>query len=78
MRLGFDPIWFGVVTVIGAEVGLLTPPFGMSVYAVKATLADESVGLADIFAGSFPFVIMMMVVLILVCIFPWLALVLVK
>ena len=41
---GADPIWFGIVTVIGAEVGLLTPPFGMSVYAVKATLADESVG----------------------------------
>jgi C4-dicarboxylate transporter DctM subunit len=75
---GADPIWFGIVTVIGAEVGLLTPPFGMSVYAVKATLADESIGLADIFAGSFPFVIMMLVVLILVCLFPWLALVLVK
>jgi len=75
---GADPIWFGVITVIGAEVGLLTPPFGMSVYAVKATLADQSVGLADIFAGSFPFVIMMMIVLILVCIFPRLALVLVK
>jgi tripartite ATP-independent transporter DctM subunit len=75
---GADPIWFGIVTVIGAEVGLLTPPFGMSVYAVKATLADESVGLADIFAGAFPFVVMMLLVLFLVCLFPWFALVLVK
>jgi C4-dicarboxylate transporter, DctM subunit len=75
---GADPIWFGIVTVIGAEVGLLTPPFGMSVYAVKATLTDESVGLADIFSGSFPFVIMMLLVLFLVSVFPWFALVLVK
>ena len=75
---GADPIWFGIVTVIGAEVGLLTPPFGMSVYAVKATLADDSVGLADIFAGAFPFVLMMLLVLFLVCLFPWFALVLVK
>ena len=74
---GADPIWFGIVTVIGAEIGLLTPPFGLSVYAVKATLADESIGLADIFAGSFPFVVMMMVVLVAVCAFPRLALVLV-
>jgi C4-dicarboxylate transporter, DctM subunit len=64
--------------VIGAEVGLLTPPFGMSVYAVKATLNDESVGLADIFAGSFPFVVMMLLVLFVVCLFPWFALVLVR
>jgi tripartite ATP-independent transporter DctM subunit len=75
---GADPIWFGIVTVIGAEVGLLTPPFGMSVYAVKATLADQSITLADIFSGAFPFVMMMMLVLLLVCIFPWFALVLVK
>ena len=74
---GADPIWFGIVTVIGAEVGLLTPPFGLSVYAVKATLADDSIGLADIFAGSFPFVVMMLAVLVAVCLFPGLALVLV-
>ena len=75
---GADLIWFGIVSVIGAEVGLLTPPFGMSVYAVKATLKDERITLGDIFAGSFPFVIMMVIVLMLVCLFPWLALVLVK
>lgn len=75
---GADLIWFGIVSVIGAEVGLLTPPFGMSVYAVKATLKDERITLGDIFAGSFPFVVMMVIVLMLVCLFPWLALVLVK
>lgn len=75
---GADPLWFGIVTVIGAEIGLLTPPFGLSVYAVKATLADESISLADIFAGSIPFVLMILPVLAAVCFFPWLTLVLVK
>ena len=71
-----DLIWFGIVTVIAVEVGLLTPPFGLSVYVIKSTLNDPRIGLGDIFRGSFPFVVMMLAVLLLVIAFPKLSLVL--
>lgn len=68
-------IWFGIVTVIAVEVGLLTPPFGLTVYVVKSTIADRSVSLADIFIGTFPFVVMMFVVTMLLIAFPSLSLI---
>jgi C4-dicarboxylate transporter, DctM subunit len=66
-----DIIWFGVITVVAVEIGLLTPPFGISVYTVKATLSqDVKISIRDIFAGAFPFVLCMVVVLILLIAFP--------
>lgn len=65
-----DPVWFGIVTVIAAEIGLLTPPMGLSAYVVKASLDDPSITLGDIFIGTLPFVIVMLLVTILVIIFP--------
>ncbi|WP_299873989.1 TRAP transporter large permease subunit [uncultured Sulfitobacter sp.] len=73
-ELGGDLIWFGIVTVIAVEIGLLTPPFGLTVYVVKATIADRSTTLGDIFAGTFPFVIMMTIVTLLLTFFPALSL----
>ena len=67
---GMDIIWFGVVTVVGVEIGLLTPPFGISVFTVKATLTDARISIKDIFAGSFPFVLCMIAVLMLLIAFP--------
>ena len=67
--LGFDLIWFGIVSVVAVEMGLLTPPFGMVVYAMKAVLVEEA-SLEDIFRGSFPFLIMILVFLIIVISFP--------
>ena len=69
-ELGGDLIWFGIVTVIAVEVGLLTPPFGLTVYVVKATIADRNTTLGDIFAGTFPFVIMMAIVTAILVFFP--------
>lgn len=68
-----DLVWFGVVTVLAVEIGLLTPPFGISVYVIKATLDDPSITLFDIFAGAAPFALMMLAVLILVILFPVIA-----
>ena len=48
-------IWFGIITIFGAEIGLLTPPLGISCYVIKTTLDDDSISLYDIFAGAFPF-----------------------
>ena len=68
-----DLVWFGIVTVIAVEIGLLTPPFGLSVYVIKATLDDPTITLADIFAGALPFALIMLAVLGLVLAFPVIA-----
>ncbi|MEE8344714.1 MAG: TRAP transporter large permease [Woeseiaceae bacterium] len=72
-----DLVWFGIITIIGAEIGLLTPPLGISCYVIKSTLADDRISLYDIFAGAFPFAVIMLLVLILIIAFPSLSLVLV-
>jgi tripartite ATP-independent transporter DctM subunit len=74
---GVDLVWFGIVTIVGAEIGLLTPPLGISCYVIKSTLADDRISLYDIFAGAFPFAVIMLLVLILLIAFPSLSLVLV-
>ncbi len=71
-----DLIWFGVITVVAVEIGLLTPPFGLSVYVIKSTLNDPRVGLGDIFRGTAPFTVIMFVVLLLLIAFPQLSLML--
>ena len=68
---GVDLIWFGIVTVIAIEIGLLTPPFGIAVFVIKATLGKDSpIALKDIFAGAFPFAVIMFVVLLIIIAFP--------
>jgi tripartite ATP-independent transporter DctM subunit len=73
-ELGANLIWFGVVTVIGVEIGLLTPPLGLSVYVIKSSLDDKSISLGTIFAGAFPFVLITLAVTILLMAFPQLSL----
>jgi tripartite ATP-independent transporter DctM subunit len=74
---GMDLIWFGVLTVLAVEIGLLTPPFGVSVYTVKSALNNPAISIKDIFAGTFPFVLVMVLALFVLAIFPglstWLA-----
>ena len=74
---GMDIVWFGVLTVVAVEIGLLTPPFGVSAYTVKSALNDPRIGIKDIFAGTFPFVLAMLAVLAILAAFPgqstWLA-----
>ena len=71
-------VWFGLLTVIAIEVGLITPPLGIAAYVVKSTLDDQKITLNDVFAGAFPFVLIMILVLVLVMIFPQISLVLVR
>jgi len=70
---GFDLIWFGVITVIAIEIGLLTPPFGLSVYTIKAALDDPDLKVGEIFRGAFPFVIAMFVTIAIIVAFPLIA-----
>ena len=67
--LGFDLIWFGVISVIVIEMGILTPPFGMVVFAMKTALGDE-VRIEEIFQGSYPFLWMMALTAVIVILFP--------
>ena len=73
-ELGGNLIWFGVVTVIGVEIGLMTPPLGLSVYVIKSSLNDPDISLGAIFAGSFPFVLITFAVTVLLMAFPGLSL----
>lgn len=75
---GFDMnlIWFGVITVVAVEIGLLTPPFGLSVFVIKSTLNDPRVTLGDIFRGAAPFAGIMLATLALLVLFPKLSLIL--
>ncbi len=75
--MGFDLIHFGIVTIIAVEMGLLTPPFGISVFTVKATLNDPRVGIETIFAGALPFVVVMGLALLVIAFVPALATILV-
>ena len=70
---GFDLIWFGVMTVISVEIGLLTPPFGLSVYTIKTALNDPDLRVGEIFRGALPFVGAMLVTLAILVAFPGIA-----
>ncbi|WP_417769443.1 TRAP transporter large permease [Stappia sp.] len=72
--MGFDLIHFGIVTVIAVEIGLLTPPFGISVFTVHNTLGDPNVGVEQIFLGTMPYMAVMLASLAAIAVFPALAL----
>ena len=71
VAMGFDPIWFGVVIVITQEMGLITPPFGMNVFILGGV---SDVAISRIFRGVVPFVFAMIVCLIIITVFPQIAL----
>lgn len=77
-QFGMNLIWFGVVTVVAVEIGLLTPPFGLSVYVIKSTLREPSIALGEIFRGTLPFTLMMLAVLLALIFVPQLSLLLLK
>lgn len=69
MNLGYDPLWFGIVCIVSIEIGLLTPPFGMVVFAMKSAVG-ESVQVEEIFAGVAPFIVLLVVSLGIIIAFP--------
>jgi tripartite ATP-independent transporter DctM subunit len=67
--LGYDPLWFGIVAILAIEIGLLTPPFGMVVFAMKSAIGD-SVRVDEIFRGVIPFIALLAVALGIILAFP--------
>ncbi|XDA97283.1 TRAP transporter large permease [Sulfitobacter sp. LCG007] len=72
--LGVDPIWFGVLTVLTLEMGLISPPVGLNVFIVKSVA--PKVPLSDIFRGVAPFWVAMLVTLLILVAFPQISLIL--
>ena len=70
--LGFDDIWFGIIIIVVWMLGLITPPVGMSCYVISGIAKD--VPLMTIFRGSIPFVVPFLLTIIILAIFPQLAL----
>ena len=72
-KLGFDPIWIGIIVLMMGEIGVITPPLGTNVYVVKAA-AGEDVSLEQIFVGILPFFLAYLVSVALIILFPSIAL----
>jgi tripartite ATP-independent transporter DctM subunit len=68
--MGLSLVWFGIVTVVGAEIGLLTPPLGISCFVIKSSLDDDRISLKDVFLGALPFAFVMLLVLVLLIRYP--------
>ncbi|MDE0003917.1 MAG: TRAP transporter large permease subunit [Rhodospirillaceae bacterium] len=75
VSLGYDPIAFAIIGILAIEAGLLTPPFGLLVYTVKAAIRDEdeSISVMEIFRSSIPYWIIMLVGMIAIVNFPGIA-----
>lgn len=73
VQSGFDPLAFAIFGILVIEAGLLTPPFGLLVYTVKGSVPDPDVTLSEIFAGSVPYLVMILIVATMIWVFPALA-----
>ncbi len=71
LKLGYSPIWFGVMIVLAAEMGVITPPVGVNVYVIKGVAED--VPLHTIFRGIFPFLIALFVAIAAILLIPQIA-----
>ncbi len=67
MQLGYDPVWFGVMVVVTAEVGMVTPPMGMNVFVVARYTGRP---LGELFRGVMPHVFAHLIVIALLLAFP--------
>ncbi len=70
LQLGYDPIWWGIVTVICVEIGVISPPFGLNLFVLRGVARD--VRLSTIYRGVLPFCVADLVKVILLIAMPWL------
>jgi C4-dicarboxylate transporter, DctM subunit len=71
--LGIDPLAFAIIGILAIETGLLTPPFGILVFTVKAAVPEPNVPLAEIFRGAVPYWIILFAVIVAIVMFPQIA-----
>jgi C4-dicarboxylate transporter DctM subunit len=73
VKLGFDPVWFGIILIVGCELALVTPPVGVNLFIIK-DLAPEGTTAADVALGAIPLVVVVWILFALLTIFPKLVL----
>lgn len=71
VNAGFDPVWFGVILTLNMELGLITPPVGLNLFVINGIAPD--VPLATVLKGALPFMLLMVVAIVILCLFPGLA-----
>ncbi len=71
--LGFDPVWFGILFVINMQMGYVTPPFGYQLFYLKS-VAPPEISTADIYKSVMPFIGVLVIGMILIMVFPQIAL----
>lgn len=71
--LGFDPIWFAIVMLLNLEMAMSTPPFGLLLFVMKG-VAPEGTSMIEIIKSAFPFLMCDLMVMILLIVFPAIAL----
>ncbi|TDN98202.1 MULTISPECIES: TRAP transporter large permease [Halomonas] len=72
LSANFDPYWFAVILTINLEIGLITPPVGLNLFIIKGIAPD--IALKDILLGSLPYALCMVLGILLLCLFPGIAL----
>ena len=72
-KLGFSPLWFGIIFVIQMEIGYMTPPFGFNLFYLKG-IVPPGISMADIYRSVIPYTMVELTGMILVIIFPQIAL----
>ncbi len=73
VALGFEPIAFAIIGILAIEAGLLTPPFGLLVYTVKAAIRDDDVSITQIFVSAAPYWVIILLAMIAIARFPQIA-----
>ncbi len=73
VAIGLDPLAFAIIGIVAIETGLLTPPFGLLVFTVKAAVQDPRIGVGTIFAGSTPYWVALLAVVVCLWQFPQIA-----
>jgi len=69
---GYDPVWFGILVLVAVEIGMITPPVGLNIFIIRAQMPDIALG--DIFRGIVPFLFAHLALVLLLIMFPALAL----
>ncbi len=75
VKLGFDPVWFGILFIINMEIGFLTPPFGYNLFYLKGVV-PPSITLGDIYRSVTPFILLMIAAIVICMLFPQIVLML--
>jgi len=71
--LGFDPIWFALITLLSLEISFTTPPFGLLLFVMKGVSPPETT-MREIYTSAFPYIFCSLFLVILLIVFPQIAL----